>query len=195
MPSHVKPRKVIIHGHPTSVRLEPAFWYWLRIIAAECGMTAKKFIECIRIAHPNDPLSSTLRVQITNYFYSQSPRTGFVDPESKFAFRIERPRKSRKRRGRMPSHVKPRKVIIHGHPTSVRLEPAFWYWLRIIAAECGMTAKKFIECIRIAHPNDPLSSTLRVQITNYFYSQPPRTGFVDPRRHPANRDGQPRKEP
>src|SRR5580658_8892457 len=24
MPSHVKPRKVIIHGHPTSVRLEPA---------------------------------------------------------------------------------------------------------------------------------------------------------------------------
>ncbi|MGO9049893.1 MAG: ribbon-helix-helix domain-containing protein [Xanthobacteraceae bacterium] len=98
MPSHVKPRKVIIHGHPTSVRLEPAFWYWLRIIAAECGMTAKKFIECIRIAHPNDPLSSTLRVQITNYFYSQSPRTGFVDPESKFAFRIERPRKSRKRK-------------------------------------------------------------------------------------------------
>ena len=78
MPFHVKPRKVIIHGHPTSVRLEPAFWYWLRIIAAECGMTAKKFIECIRIAHPNDPLSSTLRVQITNYFYSQSPRTGFA---------------------------------------------------------------------------------------------------------------------
>ena len=73
MPFHVKPRKVIIHGHPTSVRLEPAFWYWLRIIAAECGMTAKKFIECIRIAHPNDPLSSTLRVQIANYFYSQSP--------------------------------------------------------------------------------------------------------------------------
>ena len=63
MPSHVKPRKVINHGHPTSVRLEPAFWYWLRIIAAECGMTAKKFIECIRIAHPNDPLSSTLRYQ------------------------------------------------------------------------------------------------------------------------------------
>ena len=49
-------------------------------------MTAKKFIECIRIAHPNDPLSSTLRVQITNYFYSQSPRTGFVDPESKLLF-------------------------------------------------------------------------------------------------------------
>jgi predicted DNA-binding ribbon-helix-helix protein len=98
MPSHVQPRRIIINGHPTSVRLEPAFWYWLRIIAAECGMTAKKFIECIRIAYPHDPLSSTLRVQITNYFYSQSPRTGFVDPESKFAFRIERPRKSRKRK-------------------------------------------------------------------------------------------------
>ncbi len=42
-------------------------------------MTAKKFIECIRIAYPHDPLSSTMRVQITNYFYSQSPRTGFVE--------------------------------------------------------------------------------------------------------------------
>ena len=93
-----KARKIFVGGHPTSVRLEPQSWGWLRIIAAECGMTAKKFIECIRIAHPNDPLSSTLRVQITNYFYSQSPRTGFVDSESKFAFRIERPRKSRKRK-------------------------------------------------------------------------------------------------
>jgi Ribbon-helix-helix domain len=26
MPSHVQPRRIIINGHPTSVRLEPAFW-------------------------------------------------------------------------------------------------------------------------------------------------------------------------
>ena len=35
----------IINGHPTSVRLEPAYWGWLREIAAECGLTAKAFIE------------------------------------------------------------------------------------------------------------------------------------------------------
>jgi hypothetical protein len=34
MPSHVKPRKIVIHGHPTSVRLG------VRMIAAEHGMTA-----------------------------------------------------------------------------------------------------------------------------------------------------------
>ena len=30
MPSHVQPRRIIINGHPTSVRLEPAYWGWLR---------------------------------------------------------------------------------------------------------------------------------------------------------------------
>ena len=45
MPSHVQPRRIIINGHPTSIRLEPAFWGWLREIAAECGMTAKALIE------------------------------------------------------------------------------------------------------------------------------------------------------
>ena len=45
MPSHVQPRRIIINGHPTSVRLEPAYWGWLREIAAECGLTAKAFIE------------------------------------------------------------------------------------------------------------------------------------------------------
>jgi hypothetical protein len=45
MPSDVQPRKIIINGHPTSVRLEPAFWGWLREIAAECGVTAKAFIK------------------------------------------------------------------------------------------------------------------------------------------------------
>ena len=50
MPSHVQPRRIIINGHPTSIRLEPAFWGWLREIAAECGMTAKALIEGIFLA-------------------------------------------------------------------------------------------------------------------------------------------------
>jgi predicted DNA-binding ribbon-helix-helix protein len=91
MPSHVRPRHVNIFGHPTSVRLERPFWFWLRIIAAECGMSAQKFIENIRLAHPDAPLSSTLRVEIANYFYSQLPRVGYIDPHSRVAFSVEKP--------------------------------------------------------------------------------------------------------
>ena len=97
MPLHVQPRRIIINGHPTSIRLEPAFWGWLREIAAECGMTAKALIEGIFLAKSaNCPLSSALRLHIADYFYRQAPHAGLVDPESRLAFRIERPRKSRK---------------------------------------------------------------------------------------------------
>ena len=77
MPSSVQPRKIIINGHPTSIRLEPEFWYWLRQIAAECGTTATKLIEGIVIAkNPHRPLSSALRVYIAGYFHGSAPRYG-----------------------------------------------------------------------------------------------------------------------
>ncbi len=97
MPSHVQPRRIIINGHPTSVRLEPAYWGWLREIAAECGLTAKAFIEGVVAAKdPKCPLASALRLYIANYFRNSAPRYGLVDPASRLAFRIERPRRSRK---------------------------------------------------------------------------------------------------
>jgi predicted DNA-binding ribbon-helix-helix protein len=97
MPSRVQPRRIIINGRPTSIRLEPAFWGWLREIAAECGMTAKAFIEGVVAAKdPKCPLASALRLYIANYFRSSAPRYGLVDPASRLAFRIERPRRSRK---------------------------------------------------------------------------------------------------
>src|ERR1700745_3332582 len=97
MPSHVQPRRIIINGHPTSVRLEPAYWGWLREIAAERGMTAKAFIEGVVSAkEPKCPVASALRLCIPNYFRSSAPRYGLVDPASRLAFRIERPRRSRK---------------------------------------------------------------------------------------------------
>jgi predicted DNA-binding ribbon-helix-helix protein len=88
MPSRFKPRKFIIHGHPTSVRLEPKFWYWLRMIAAERRMTVKKLIEEIISTKGTDPLSSTLRVYVANHFYKTYPRVGFVDPHGKLAFSV-----------------------------------------------------------------------------------------------------------
>jgi predicted DNA-binding ribbon-helix-helix protein len=96
LPAHVQPRKIIINGRPTSVRLEKPFWHLLRIIAFEQGMTVRKFIECVRLACPNDPLSSTLRIQVANYFYSQSPRVGYVDPHGRRAFSVAKPSASQR---------------------------------------------------------------------------------------------------
>jgi hypothetical protein len=75
----------------------------LRIVAFECGMTAKKFIESIRIAHPRDPLSSTLRVQVASYFYCQSPRTGYLDPHGRMVFSIKKPRAGQRAASRRDS--------------------------------------------------------------------------------------------
>ena len=83
MPSRVQPRRIIINGHPTSVRLEPAYWGWLREIAAECGMTAKAFIDGVVAAKdPKCPLASALRLYIAHYFRSSAPRYGLVDPQA-----------------------------------------------------------------------------------------------------------------
>jgi predicted DNA-binding ribbon-helix-helix protein len=66
--------------------------------AAECGMTATALIEALdrlRLAeNPDRSLSSALRIYITKYFYGQSERYGFYDPDSRWAFRISRPSKS-----------------------------------------------------------------------------------------------------
>ena len=60
-------------------------------------MTAKAFIEGVVAAKdPKCPLASALRLYIAHYFRSSAPRYGLVDPASRLAFRIERPRRSRK---------------------------------------------------------------------------------------------------
>ena len=60
-------------------------------------MTAKAFIEGVVAAKdPKCPLASSLRLYIAHYFRSSAPRYGLVDPPSRLAFRIERPRRSRK---------------------------------------------------------------------------------------------------
>jgi predicted DNA-binding ribbon-helix-helix protein len=38
----VKSRRIVINGHPTSLRLEPEFWYWLREIGANRKTLARK---------------------------------------------------------------------------------------------------------------------------------------------------------
>jgi predicted DNA-binding ribbon-helix-helix protein len=58
-----------VHGHPTSIRLEPDFWQFLREIAAECGCTMRTLIDGIATTkNPKWPLTSALRLYIAAYF-------------------------------------------------------------------------------------------------------------------------------
>jgi predicted DNA-binding ribbon-helix-helix protein len=43
----LKSRQIVINGHPTSFKLEPEYWPWLKEIAAEIGTTIKALIEAI----------------------------------------------------------------------------------------------------------------------------------------------------
>ena len=71
-------------------------------------MTAKAFIEGVVAAKdPKCPLASALRLYIANYFRSSAPRYGLVDPASRLAFRIERPRRSRKGSKKTAVEIKP----------------------------------------------------------------------------------------
>ena len=51
--------------------------------------------------------SSALRLYIANYFRSSAPRYGLVDPASRLAFRIERPRRSREGSKKTAVEIKP----------------------------------------------------------------------------------------
>jgi hypothetical protein len=51
--------------------------------------------------------SSALRLYIANYFRSSAPRYGLVDPTSRLAFRIERPRRSREGSKKTAVEIKP----------------------------------------------------------------------------------------
>jgi predicted DNA-binding ribbon-helix-helix protein len=97
--SRVTNHRICIHGHQTSLRLEPELWYLLRRVAAECGTTATKLIEAISIAkNPDRSLSSEIRVFVATHFARQVPQTGFPDPASRWAIRVVDDRPRRKRR-------------------------------------------------------------------------------------------------
>ena len=69
--------------------------------------------------------------------------------------------------------IKPRRIWVNGHQSSLRLEPEFWFYLRQVAAEQGRSAKSLIEGVVSAKdPRRPLSSALRVYVTQYLHDHP-----------------------
>jgi predicted DNA-binding ribbon-helix-helix protein len=69
----MKHRRIDIHGHQTSLALEPEYWGWLYEIAAKTGTTIKPIIEVISATkNPHRSLASEVRVAVT------SPRSRVV---------------------------------------------------------------------------------------------------------------------
>jgi hypothetical protein len=69
--------------------------------------------------------------------------------------------------------MNPRRVIIHGHPTSFRLEPEYWVWLYEIAAKTGTTINFMIEAIASTRShNRSLSSEIRCAVAAFFHGNP-----------------------
>ena len=69
--------------------------------------------------------------------------------------------------------LNPRRIDIHGHPTSFKLEPEYWGWLYEIAAKTGTTLKDIVEAIA-AHRDykRSLASEIRVAVAAYFHGSP-----------------------
>jgi predicted DNA-binding ribbon-helix-helix protein len=76
-------------------------------------------------------------------------------------------RQHSRRGGKLPpgvrriSRIPPRKIIVCGRPTSIRLEPDFWQWLKEIAFLRQCTVRALIDAVAASSPQEPLSSLLR----------------------------------
>ena len=69
--------------------------------------------------------------------------------------------------------MKHRRIDIHGHQTSLALEPEYWRWLYEIAAETGTRVKIIIEGLSaIKDTNRSLASEVRVAVAAYFHGNP-----------------------
>jgi len=69
--------------------------------------------------------------------------------------------------------LKPRLIYIHGRPTSFKLEPEYWIWIKEIATKTGTTIKAIVEAIAsTGNPRRSLSSEIRVAVAAYFHGNP-----------------------
>ena len=70
-------RGVVIAGHPTSLRLEPMFWDFLREIAYERQLSLSELINAINRAKSSKAnLASALRVFVAQHYHSAAVLKG-----------------------------------------------------------------------------------------------------------------------
>jgi predicted DNA-binding ribbon-helix-helix protein len=65
-------------------------------------------------------------------------------------------------------------VVLHGHATSVALEPAFWDALALWAEEEGMSLAALIASVDRQRQGGSLASALRVAVLGYAFRRPSR---------------------
>jgi predicted DNA-binding ribbon-helix-helix protein len=155
--SRFRPHLVWCGARPTSVRIEPEFWFWFRQIAAEQGYPVKALIEAIEKAkHPHTSLSSTLRVYVTQYLHDH-PKVPRKPPRSV-------PLKTDRQHRRMG---------LFGHQTSLRLEAAYWDGIQDIRRKTGLSLRELVEeVVRHKSPKRSLTSALRVAIAGSYHPNP-----------------------
>ncbi len=69
----LRPRNIMVMGHRTSVRLEPAMWDALRDIAAREKRTINEIVSAIALRRTeNGTLSSAIRIYVMAYFRARS---------------------------------------------------------------------------------------------------------------------------
>jgi predicted DNA-binding ribbon-helix-helix protein len=73
-------RRINVHGHPTSIRIEQKWWNLLREIAGTRGVTIKSVLEELILANKGkESLASALRYYIAQYFRNQHGPYYFLD--------------------------------------------------------------------------------------------------------------------
>jgi predicted DNA-binding ribbon-helix-helix protein len=75
----IQPRTIYVHGHPTSVRIEPKWWAMLREIAGTRGVTIKSVIEEVIVTKKQESLASALRFYVAQYFRNYYGHYYFLD--------------------------------------------------------------------------------------------------------------------
>jgi predicted DNA-binding ribbon-helix-helix protein len=69
----------------------------------------------------------------------------------------------------MPARPAKRSLTLHGHRTSVSLEPAFWDAFRELAAERGIPLNQLAAAVDDARQGDEgLASAIRVFVLNHY---------------------------
>jgi predicted DNA-binding ribbon-helix-helix protein len=95
------------------------------------------------------------------------------------------PRRPVRPRDSAPSSLVIRNIVVAGHRTSVRLEPAMWEALREIARQRATTVNDLVTEIDRSREASSLTAAIRVYIVGFYRSAAAQAGCVSELRRPA----------
>ena len=90
------------------------------------------------------------------------------------------PRRSRRNRESSPSPLAIHNIVVGGHRTSVRLEPAMWDALQDIAHRRQVTVHDLVTDIDRSRTTSGLTAAIRVYIVNFYRAAAVHAGQAQP---------------